>query len=38
MAAEKDSQVWVERVGNGEEVSVLIEDGSVVADDQAVAP
>jgi hypothetical protein len=31
MAAEKDSQVWVERVGKGDEVSVIIEDGAVLA-------
>lgn len=31
MAAEKDSQVWIERVGKGEEVSVVIEDGAVLA-------
>lgn len=30
MAAQRDAQVWVERVGHGEEVSVVIEDGSVV--------
>ena len=29
MAAEADAQVWVERVGEGEEVSVVIEDGAV---------
>ncbi len=29
MAAKHDSQVWVERVGKGEEVSVIIEDGEV---------
>lgn len=30
MAQENNAQVWLERVGNGKEVSVLIEDGSVV--------
>ena len=29
MAAEHDAQVWIERVGEGEEVGVVIEDGSV---------
>lgn len=29
MAAENDMQVWLERVGEGEEVSVVIEDGQV---------
>ena len=29
LAAEADAQVWLERVGAGEEVSVLIEDGAV---------
>ena len=37
MAAEKDSQVWIERVGHGEETSVVIEDGAVMAQ-KAVAP
>jgi len=32
MAEEADSQVWIERVGDGAEVTVLIEDGEVVAD------
>lgn len=29
MAAERDCQIWLERVGKGEEVSVVIEDGEV---------
>lgn len=29
IAAEKGAQVWLERVGHGEEVSVVIEDGQV---------
>lgn len=29
MAEEADAQVWIERVGDGEEVSVVIEDGHV---------
>lgn len=29
MAAEKDAQVWMERVGKGKECSVIIEDGSI---------
>lgn len=29
MAADADAQVWVERVGHGDEVTVLIEDGAV---------
>lgn len=33
MAAEADAQVWLERVGSGPEVSVLIEDGEVVTQD-----
>lgn len=32
MAEEADAQVWVERVSTGEEVSVVIEDGSVLED------
>jgi DNA repair exonuclease SbcCD ATPase subunit len=31
LAAEHDGQVWLERVGKGEECSVIIEDGSVAA-------
>lgn len=30
MAAEADAQVWLERVGDGEECSLVIEDGAVV--------
>jgi len=30
MAADADAQLWIERVGNGDEVSVVIEDGEVV--------
>lgn len=37
MAAEADAQVWVERVGEGEEVSVVIEDGAVKAAPDSVA-
>ena len=29
MAAETDAQVWIERVGKGEECEVIIEDGQV---------
>jgi len=29
MAKEADGQVWIERVGKGEEVSVIIEEGEV---------
>jgi hypothetical protein len=29
MAKEEDAQVWIERIGEGKEVSVIIEDGSV---------
>ena len=29
MAAEKDAQVWIERVGEGQECQVVIEDGAV---------
>jgi len=29
MAAEHDAQVWIERVGEGEECSVIMEDGTV---------
>lgn len=29
MAAEKDAQIWIERVGEGAEVSVVIEEGEV---------
>jgi len=32
MAAAADAQVWIERVGHGEECSVVIEDGSVEAE------
>jgi len=32
LAAEHGAQLWVERVGAGEEVSVVIEDGEVIAD------
>ncbi len=39
MAAEADAQVWIERVGAGQEVSVVIEDGAVLeARGQAAAP
>lgn len=36
-AAEHGAQVWVERVGRGQEVSVVIEEGSVVSTDVAKA-
>lgn len=29
MAAEHDAQVWLERVGEGDEVQVVIEDGQI---------
>jgi hypothetical protein len=29
MAEKEDAQVWIERVGEGQEVSVIIEDGSI---------
>ena len=29
MAEEHDAQVWVERVGDGPEVSILIEEGEI---------
>lgn len=32
MAEENDAQVWIERVGKGDEVSVVIEDGLIVED------
>ena len=32
MAGESDAQIWVERVSTGEEVSVVIEDGTVLED------
>lgn len=35
MAAANDAQVWIERVGTGEEVSVVIEDGEVKGAAQA---
>ncbi len=31
LAAEHDAQVWLERVGDGEEVAIVMEDGSVRA-------
>lgn len=31
MAEKSDAQVWIERVGEGEEVSVIIEDGAIKA-------
>ena len=37
MAAEADAQVWCERVGEGQEVSVVIEDGAVKAAPDSVA-
>ena len=38
MAAEADAQVWIERVGRGDECSVVIEDGQIVETRGAVAP
>lgn len=32
MAIEKDMQVWIERVGDGEECTVVIEDGEIAED------
>lgn len=32
MAAEAEAQVWIERVGDGAEVSFVLEDGSIKAD------
>ena len=37
MAAEAEAQVWMERVGEGAECSVVIEDGAVRATAEAVA-
>lgn len=37
LAEENDGQVWVERVSDGAEVSVVIEDGSVKEDRTAIA-
>ena len=37
MAANADAQIWIERVGDGDEVSVVIEDGAVVEPVAAVA-
>lgn len=36
MAHEADAQVWIERVGKGKEVEVIIEDGMVVEREAAV--
>lgn len=38
MAAEADAQVWIERVGRGDECSVVIEDGQIVETRGSVAP
>lgn len=35
MAADNDAQVWIERVGRGDECSVVIEDGQIVEDRSA---
>jgi len=32
LAAERDGQVWIERVGDGPECTVVIEDGTVIED------
>jgi hypothetical protein len=37
LAAEKDFQVWIERVSDSGDVGIVIRDGSVVADHQEVA-
>lgn len=29
LAAKNDCQIWLERVGSGDEVSIIIEDGSI---------
>jgi len=34
MAAEKNAQVWIEKVSTGKEVSIIIEDGMVKGSDQ----
>ncbi len=34
MAETEDFQVWIERVGDGSEVGIVIEDGAVARDDQ----
>ena len=33
-AAEKDYQIWLERVDSSGKVGIVLEDGSVVADNQ----
>lgn len=38
MAAEKDAQVWIERVGEGPEASIIIRDGTVAEDRTGNAP
>ena len=37
MAADAEAQVWIERVGEGAECSVIIEDGSIKADEKEEA-
>ena len=37
MAAEKDYQIWLERVDSSGKVGIVLEDGSVVADNQEAA-
>lgn len=37
LAADKDAQIWIERVSTGEECSVIIEDGAVKEVREAVA-
>lgn len=37
LAESRDAQIWVERVSDGAEVSVVIEDGSVKEDRTAIA-
>jgi len=34
MAKDSDTQIWIERVGDGDEVTVVIEDGNVVAEEE----
>lgn len=37
LAAERGAQLWIERVGDGEECSVVIEDGTIAARELATA-
>lgn len=38
LAKDADAQVWIERVGKGDEVTVVIEDGEVVEAEDGVVP